>query len=174
MYLKWIFYGYLNQKRWVQEGVPPRKSDTGKMVTADKEKAEVLKKFLPQPVLMSAQHSTQPSKYWFTVRGLEKKHPSRCKQRSGSGSPEESEHPQDYESWWDASQSPDGIGWCSCQASNILEKPCQSTECPGYWEKDNITPIFKKVKRTTPETSNLSVSLVCQRRLWNRSFQKIC
>ena len=36
------FYKYLNQKRRVQESVPPLVSDTGKLVTNDKEKAEVL------------------------------------------------------------------------------------------------------------------------------------
>ena len=49
------FYRYLNQKRKVQEAVPLLVSDTGKLVTTDKEKAEVLTKFfLPWSSLITA------------------------------------------------------------------------------------------------------------------------
>ena len=51
------FYRYLSQKRKVQEGVPPLVSYTGRLVTADKEKAEVLTKFfLPWSSLITAHH----------------------------------------------------------------------------------------------------------------------
>jgi len=37
-----VFYMYINQKRKVQEGIPPKASNTGKLVTTDKKVAEVL------------------------------------------------------------------------------------------------------------------------------------
>ncbi|PKU30689.1 rna-directed dna polymerase from mobile element jockey- hypothetical protein [Limosa lapponica baueri] len=40
------FYRYVNQKRKVKESMPPVLSKTGKLVTTDKEKAEVLNNFL--------------------------------------------------------------------------------------------------------------------------------
>ena len=39
------FYRYLNQKRKVQEGIPPLVSNKGRLVTTDKEKVEVLNNF---------------------------------------------------------------------------------------------------------------------------------
>jgi len=52
------FYRYLSQKRKVPEGVPPLVSYTGRLVTADKEKAEVLTKFfLPWSSLITAGHT---------------------------------------------------------------------------------------------------------------------
>ena len=39
------FHRYLNQKKKVQEGILPLVSDTGKLVTADEEKGEVLNNF---------------------------------------------------------------------------------------------------------------------------------
>jgi len=39
------FYRYLKQKRKVQEGVTPPVTDTGRLVTTDKEKAEVFNNF---------------------------------------------------------------------------------------------------------------------------------
>lgn len=41
------------------------------------------------------------------------------KQRSGSRSPEEPEHASVYVTSWDAPQSPEAIGWWSCQAANL-------------------------------------------------------
>lgn len=42
---------------------------------------------------------------------------SHCKQRSGPWPPEEPECAQIYRTWWNASQSPEGIGWWSHQAT---------------------------------------------------------
>ncbi|KAM6103455.1 uncharacterized protein LJ206_014212 [Theristicus caerulescens] len=39
------FYRYINQKRKVKESIPPLMSKTGKLITTDKEKAEVLNNF---------------------------------------------------------------------------------------------------------------------------------
>ncbi|KFP18135.1 hypothetical protein Z169_02708, partial [Egretta garzetta] len=39
------FYRYVSQKRMVKESIPPLMSETGKLVTADEEKAEVLNNF---------------------------------------------------------------------------------------------------------------------------------
>jgi len=36
-----VFYMYINQKRKVQEGIPPKASNTGRLATMNKEKAEV-------------------------------------------------------------------------------------------------------------------------------------
>ena len=53
---KKVSYRYVNQKRKV-EGVPPLVSNTGWLVTMDKEKAEVLSNFLPQSSLATALHT---------------------------------------------------------------------------------------------------------------------
>ena len=45
--------------------------------------------------------------------------------------------------------------------SMIFEKLWQSGEVSGDWKKGNIAPIFKRVKKMTLETTNLSVSSLC-------------
>ena len=50
--------GFYRQKRKFQEGIPPLPvSDTGKLVTTDKEKAEVINNFLPWSSLLTAYHT---------------------------------------------------------------------------------------------------------------------
>ena len=51
------FHGSFNHKRKVQEVVPPQMSDTGKPLTTDKEKAELLNNFLPRSSLITACHA---------------------------------------------------------------------------------------------------------------------
>ena len=52
------FYKYLSQKRKVQKGILSLVSDTGKLVTTDKEKADVLNNFfLPWSSLITAHHT---------------------------------------------------------------------------------------------------------------------
>ena len=57
---------------------------------------------------------------------------------------------------------------------SIFEKSWQSGEVPGDWNKGNIAPIFKKGKRRTLGTTNLSASPLCLGRSWNRSSWKVC
>ena len=45
------FHRYVSQKKKVNESIPSMMSKTGKLVTTDEEKAEVLNKFLPQSSL---------------------------------------------------------------------------------------------------------------------------
>ena len=58
------FYRYLNQNRKVQQGVPSLASDTGRLVTTDKEKAEVLNNSLPQTSLVTAHHTILKHLVW--------------------------------------------------------------------------------------------------------------
>lgn len=55
---------------------------------------------------------------WTTRQGPGEQSPSHCKQRSGLWPPKELEHAYVYRTWWDASQTPERIGWCSCQAAH--------------------------------------------------------
>jgi len=50
-------YWYINWKRKVQEGLPSLVSNKGRLVTTDKEKAEVFNSFLPQSSLSAALHT---------------------------------------------------------------------------------------------------------------------
>ena len=65
------------------------------------------------------------------------------------------------------------------ELSDVVAKPlpvifqCSSGEVPGDWKKGNITPIFKKGKRMTLGTTDMSVSPLCQGRSWNRSSWKL-
>ena len=64
-------------------------------------------------------HSFFPhlSSGWTSWQGLGEQSPSHYKRRSSLWPPGEPEHTQVYGTWWDASQSPEGIGYSSCQAT---------------------------------------------------------
>jgi len=63
--------------------------NAGRLITTDKEKAEVLSNFLPQSSLATALHTALKFRRW----ELGEQCPSHCKQRSGSQLSEESECP---------------------------------------------------------------------------------
>jgi len=53
--------------------------------------------------------------------------------------------------------------------SMIFERSWQSGEVPGAWKKGNIAIIFKKGRKETMGTTDLSASSLCLERSWNRS-----
>jgi len=53
--------------------------------------------------------------------------------------------------------------------SVIFEKSWKSGEVCGDCKKRNIAPILERVERRTPGTADLSASLLCLGRAWNRS-----
>lgn len=84
------FYRYLSQKRKFQESVPLEVSDTDRLVTADKDKAEDTQQLFASVFTdKSSSHNPQTVRRW----GLGEQWPSYCKWRSGSQPPEEPEHP---------------------------------------------------------------------------------
>jgi len=53
--------------------------------------------------------------------------------------------------------------------SMVFEKSWQSGKVPSDWKKENIVAIFKKGKKRTLGTTDLSASPLCLGRSWNRS-----
>jgi len=53
--------------------------------------------------------------------------------------------------------------------SIIFERSWQSGAVPGDWKKGNIALIFKKCRKRTLGTTDLSASPLCLGRSWNRS-----
>lgn len=161
--------GTFNQKWNIQQGVIPLVSDTGKLVTTDK-KAEVLNSFLP--VFSTNCSTTQPSNIWFGRREVGKQHPPILSK--------DQIHDHLRKLNIHKSMGPDEMhSRILRELSDVVAKPlpvifqCSSGEVPGDWKKGNITPIFKKGKRMTLGTTDMSVSPLCQGRSWNRSSWKL-
>ena len=74
------FYRYVSQKRKAKESVPSLLNMTGKLVTMDKEKAEVLNKFFVS--VFAGNFSSQLSSARTTRLRLEEQILSHCKRRS--------------------------------------------------------------------------------------------
>jgi len=55
------FYRYISQKKMIKESVPPLMSETGKLATADEEKAEVLNNFFAS--VFTGNLSPHPSQF---------------------------------------------------------------------------------------------------------------
>lgn len=73
--------------------------------------------------------------------GTGQRSPSHCKRRSASRPPDEPQHTKVH-------RSPEGIIWCSCQATlNHISKVMSVKPSPSDWGKGNLTPFFKKGER---------------------------
>jgi len=111
-------------------------NNTGWLLTVDKEKAEGLNfscLSLHKQLLF-----THLLRRWIKRWGLGEQCSSCCKRRSGLWSPEE---PEVYGSEWDASQNPEGMGWCSHQATlNDTWIVMAVRWSPCDWKKDNNPP----------------------------------
>ena len=113
---------------------------------------------------------SSPDPGWWTERwGPEGQSPSHCKGRPGSGPPEEPECTKVYGTWWDASQSTEGISWCCCQAPlhNIWQVMVVRWS-PWTRGRETLYPFLKRVERRTLGTTDLLDLALCLGRSWNK------
>ena len=58
--------------------------------------------------------------------------------------------------------------------SIAFEKSWQPGKVPGDWRKGNITPFLRRAEKVTLGTTDPSVSPLYRERSWNRSSCKLC
>lgn len=71
-----------------------------------------------------------------------------------------------HQTWWYASQSPEGIDWLFPSCSPWYLKGTESADVPGNCKKREMYPFLKREERTTLENTNLSASPLCLGRSW--------
>lgn len=88
--------------------------------------------FLPQASVVVS--LSLPQEWVDSRMGLEEPSPLYCKKRSGSRQPEELEHTWVYRTWWNISKSPQGIWWCSYQATLHAIRKCMAVKRTPRWQ----------------------------------------